>query len=185
LLWICVWVVAIVSLLARGEPVYAHGGGAPRLVNAPTGPYFVSVWTQPDPVRAGHLHVTAAVSDPATGVPVLAAWVEVAAVFFGEGEPVFHPATRGSAPNKFYHEADLELLTDGEVEVLIHVSGPAGTGANRFTLQILPSASGFAALQVIAAGLLVPFLAWSIVHRMVRKQALDPVAIPEASSPPR
>ena len=29
----------------------AHGTGTPQLLNAPAGPYLLSVWTDPDPLR--------------------------------------------------------------------------------------------------------------------------------------
>ena len=64
------------------SPVEGHGGGTPRLVNEPDGPYWLSVWTSPDPARAEEpLHVTVGVTEPGSGreagPPVLGAEVSV------------------------------------------------------------------------------------------------------------
>ena len=46
--------------------VHAHGTGTPQLLNAPAGPYLLSVWTDPDPLRADEAHVVVAVVEPET-----------------------------------------------------------------------------------------------------------------------
>ena len=73
------------ALAAPAGVVWAHGGGVPRLTNVEAGPYWVSVWTQPDPLRVGGAHFTIAVSEPAAatdgrqeaGPPILDAKVQV------------------------------------------------------------------------------------------------------------
>ena len=49
----------------------AHGTGTPQLLNAPSGPYLLSVWTDPDPLRADEAHVVVAVLEPATREPIV------------------------------------------------------------------------------------------------------------------
>ena len=51
----------IITLVA-----HAHGTGTPQLLNAPAGPYLLSVWTDPDPLRTDEAHVVVAVVEPAT-----------------------------------------------------------------------------------------------------------------------
>ena len=44
-------VTAVFLLMLAFTWVWAHGGGEPQLTNAVAGPYRVSVWTQPEPMR--------------------------------------------------------------------------------------------------------------------------------------
>jgi hypothetical protein len=135
-------------LLAFAAPAAsAHGGGAPQLVNAEAGPYWVSVWTQPDPIRVGEFHVTVAVSEapqPGAGTReagelVLDATVLVQAAPVSQGgETLIAPATRDNAVNKLFYEADLPLPAEGPWQVDIQVSGRAGAGDVGFGIEALP-----------------------------------------------
>jgi hypothetical protein len=42
----------------------AHGSGTPRLVNVAAGPYRLWVWSLPEPVRLGEMHLSVAVATP-------------------------------------------------------------------------------------------------------------------------
>jgi hypothetical protein len=44
----------------------AHGIGTPRVVNQPAGPYLLSAWTDPDPLRMDETHVVVGVTNAAT-----------------------------------------------------------------------------------------------------------------------
>jgi hypothetical protein len=135
-------------------PAAAHGGGEPQLSNAEAGPYRVSAWTEPNPIRAGQLHVTVAVSQaPEPGADqgdvVLDAAVQVRLEPVGlAGEAVVAPATRENAVNKLLYEADMELPAEGRWQVTVEVAGPAGAGSAAFEIDALPSstASGLRAL---------------------------------------
>jgi hypothetical protein len=130
--------------------VQAHGGGTPQLTNADAGPYWVSVWTQPEPLRAGEVHVTVAVSEPGetntsgreAGAPVLGADVQVefsrtaSSSEKAPGQPIFVYATHESAANKLLYEADLTLPTSGEWQVRVTVEGPAGQGSANFRATV-------------------------------------------------
>ena len=137
------------SLILTVSPrtVQAHGGGAPQLTNADAGPYLVSAWTQPDPIRVGELHITVAVSEPPqpgdtdreTGDLVLDATVSVGVDPVNQaGETLIVPATRDNAVNKLFYEADLELPAEGQWQVDILVEGPAGAGNTGFAVEALP-----------------------------------------------
>lgn len=160
---IALLLLVVLVLASMPAPAAAHGGGVPRLVNASAGPYRVSAWTQPDPVRTGDLHVTIAVSDPVSGAPVLNTAVEAAVTRSGfAGEPAFTPAPRGFSPNKLFHEIDLEIAAKGSYQVTVRVKGPGGSGQNRFELDVLPAAPGVSgsltAAAVAAAALITALL---------------------------
>ena len=59
--FLCVPLLLILTIV-----VHAHGTGTPQLLNAPTGPYLLSVWTDPDPLRVDEAHVVVAVVEPVT-----------------------------------------------------------------------------------------------------------------------
>lgn len=129
------------------DSVRAHGGGTPQLVNAQAGPYRVSAWTQPDPIRVGRVHITVAVAEPATEQSeadnlILDATVRVHLDHLSrDGESLVVLATRENAVNKLFYEADLDLTSEGEWRMTIQVEGPAGAGSANFEVAVLsPSA---------------------------------------------
>lgn len=160
------------TLVAR--PAQAHGGGTPQLAIVEAGPYRVSAWTQPDPVRVGQLHVTVAVFEaPApgaregeTGPLVLDAQVQVKLEPLDHaGETLTAQATRSNALNKLFYETDLELPSQGQWHAVIDVQGPAGAGSADFQIQALPP-SRFGSLGTFVwavlggLGLLLAVVVW-------------------------
>jgi len=148
----------VMILFVVAQPASAHGGGVPQLTNAPAGPYTVSVWTQPDPIRAGKLHITVAVMESPgpgstareAGDVVLDATVRVQLEPLSQtAQTLLASATRDNAVNKLFYEADLELPAEGQWHVLIEVEGPAGAGQANFDIEALPP-SKFGALQRVA-----------------------------------
>lgn len=142
--------VALTLALILGIPAdvaRAHGGGVPQLTNADAGPYWVSVWTQPDPLRVGRSHITVAISEPTAaegdrreaGSPVLDAAVQVQfKLLDGAGEALMVAATHEGAANKLFYEADLELPETGQWQVVVTVEGPDGAGSASFETQVAP-----------------------------------------------
>jgi hypothetical protein len=141
------WTLAFVTTV---QPAQAHGGGEPQLVNAQAGPYRVSAWTQPEPIRVGTMHLSIAVSESPgpgsggeeTGDLVLDAAVQV------QMNPMSRPgpglvtsASREDAVNKLLYEADMELPAEGQWQVVISVEGAAGTGSASFNIEVLPAAA--------------------------------------------
>jgi hypothetical protein len=132
--------------LAR--PAQAHGGGTLQLANAAAGPYRVSAWTEPEPPRAGTLHLSMAVSAPRPGAAeaeagdvVLDAAVRVQVQpLDGAGQTLTAQASRQDSANKFLYEADMELPAAGRWRVEVQVEGPAGAGVAGFDLQVMPAA---------------------------------------------
>jgi hypothetical protein len=161
----------------------AHGGGTLQLTNAAAGPYRVSAWTQPDPARAGTLHLSIAVSaappgsaelaevgaaESEAGDVVLDAAVRVQVQpLDGAGETLTAQASRQDSANKFLYEADMELPDAGQWRVEVQVEGPAGVGVAGFDLQVLPApANPLAALGWplwAGLGLVVALGVWLVV----------------------
>ena len=166
---------AIVGLPA--DVAWAHGGGTPRLTNADVGPYWVSVWTHPDPLRVGKVHLTVAVSEPNTaggarreaGAPVLDATVQVQFKPLDHtGETLIAEATHAGATNKILYEADLELPQIGRWQAEIAVTGPDGSGSALFEAQVSPPAS-FSWNWVGGLGVVALAAIWTIQKRLRRR----------------
>ena len=133
-----------VSLLLFLVPLaVAHGGGTPQLVNEPTGPYWLSAWTSPDPPQAGKpLHFTVGLAEPGSGreagAPVLGAEVLVTmSPAQGMAPPVQAAATNANAANRLLYEADLTLPETGLWSVEIGVAGGEGGGRASFQLEVV------------------------------------------------
>jgi hypothetical protein len=143
--------LALTSTLAFGidaRPAQAHGGGEPQVVNAQVGPYRVSAWTQPEPIRVGTMHLSVGVSESPgpgssgeeTGDLVLDAAVRVQMNPMSRSGPgLVTSATREDAMNKLLYEADMELPAEGQWQVVISVEGAAGTGSTSFNIEVLPA----------------------------------------------
>ena len=165
------------AILASPAPAMAHGGGTPQLVQAPSGPYQVYAWTNPDPPRAGVVHVTVALVEPATQRPVLDAAVQVVATPDDGGHPVAVLATHENAVIKTYYEADLDLPAAGVWQFTVAHSDAAGSGSASFALDVQPAAANWrpaaigAVLAVIAAG------AWFVMRKPASPAAPSRVAV--------
>lgn len=83
--------------------------GSPQKINEPAGPYLVSVWTDPDPLRVDEVHVTVAVIDPQTQAPILDSRVTVQLASLEEESVSFSaPATQENSRLKFLYVAVFE-----------------------------------------------------------------------------
>ncbi len=143
---------ALSGLLIAGVAA-AHGGGTPQLSGANAGPYWLTVWTSPEPVRAGEMHVTVGVGR-ADGAPVLDAdvQVEISALPNG-GVSLSGAATSAQSSNKFLYEVDFSLPESGRYLVTVKVSGAEGRGAASFELHVLPAeASNWLGLLLVGVG---------------------------------
>lgn len=142
----------------------AHGGGTPQLTNEDIGPYWISVWTSPNPAREGQLHVTVSIAEPGeggeqqAGAPVLGAAVELILIPpSGTMDAISARATNEQSANKLYYEADVHIPVAGDWLVQIDVQGAEGSGQAQFELTVEPAQDngwllpGGAAFLVIAA----------------------------------
>jgi len=167
------WLILLGWWLAAVQPLRAHGGGAPVLTNATAGPYLVSAWMQPDPLRVGEVHLTVAVTEtPAPdappgegGPPVLEATVGVQARFLGGNiSPIVTKATHEEAVNKILYETDFHIPQAGKWEITLAIEGPNGPAETRFTVDVLPVSRRNGWL-IGGAAVVVLLIGWATARR--------------------
>ena len=136
-------IVLLVALVMVPSTMQAHNGGTPQLTSVLSGPFRLYAWTQPDPMRAGEIHISVGVTDAtlptATGLeqPVADA---VVTVTLTPVEPPGEPITVATQPwtlSAVYFEADATLPTAGLWRFTINVTSPAGQGQAEFALEVL------------------------------------------------
>lgn len=151
------------TALASAAPIQAHGGGTPQLVQTPSGPYQLYTWTNPDPPRAGLVHVTVALVDPATQQPVLDADVQIVATPSEDSQPVTTLATHENAVIKTYYEADLDLPAAGSWQITVAHSDAAGSGSAGFALDVQPAARNWRPIGIGAVLAVIAIGAWFVL----------------------
>lgn len=117
--------------------VWGHGG-APRMKEEIVGPYKVSVWTSPAPLRVGRMHLSVGITRAQDSAPILDTHVHLRAY------PIDHQenqiSTVLSRSNMFLYDADLEILHAGEWEITLQVEGKEGNERTGFKFRVEPPA---------------------------------------------
>ncbi|MBX3013764.1 MAG: hypothetical protein KF832_19740 [Caldilineaceae bacterium] len=137
--WRWIW---LFGLLIVGWPtiVNAHGSGAPRLADVPAGPYRLWVWSLPDPVRVGEMHLSVAVAEAIpeqTSDPDVAVTIRLVA----QAAPQVELRQAASKQARFlqtYYETDFMIPTVGEWQASVTIEGAAGKGSADFPITVLP-----------------------------------------------
>ncbi len=116
-----IWLLFIIlcGLVFPSRMVDAHGGGIPQIANAPIGEYVISVWTDPEPLRAGTVHVTVGLAQESAAV--LNRAVNISIVPLGNGQPIEAVATHENSANKFLYEADLQINRPGDYRFVVQI----------------------------------------------------------------
>lgn len=158
------WLAALVGSFTVAAlltaPLYAHGGGAPRLTDEVAGPYRIFAWTQPDPLRIGEMHLSIGVVAAAKNAVGLDEAVTDATVTVhlapttGAIAPVQVVAVLQEQLGSYYYEADATLPNPGEWRFTIEVRGAAGNGNAAFVSEVL-AAQQINWYLIIVAGLLL------------------------------
>ena len=177
-----VFLILTSLLLAVPASALAHGGGTPQLVKTPAGPYEMYVWTNPDPVRVGTLHVSVALVQPETEEPVLNAVVDVtASPDSATSDPVISPATHENATVKSYYEADLELTEMGASTIAVAYRDGEATGSASFAVQVEAAGPNW---QRIVMGVVLLAIGFAVLwaSRRNRRVAAQPVEQPTEKS---
>ena len=161
------WLLLMAFILS-GLPstLYAHGGGTPRLTNAPAGPYRVYAWSEPEPWRVGEVHLSLAVTQPnpdanSSQVEIPVDEAEILVTFApvdGTSEPIVVPAVRQAFLGDFYFEADTMLPSEGNWQMTIDVTGDKGSGSTEFNIEALEARTINWTLVASAGGVLVVLL---------------------------
>lgn len=176
--------VGVVTLCLAATPLSAHGGGVPRLTNELAGPYRIFAWTQPEPLRAGDIHLSIAVvkDAPSAGQsaerldePITDATVTIyLQPADQEGPPLVAPALLQEQLGSYYYEADATLPTVGDWRFTIEVSGALGQGSATFVGTVLATRRINWPLVIAAGALLLGLLALiGLWNRMQAKTTTD------------
>ena len=131
--------MALILLLMWSALALAHGGGQPQLVDVPSGPYHLYVWSNPQPPQTGVVHITVALVQPESQQPVLDAAVQVTATLQSpeaSAPPVISAATHANATIKSYYETDMTLLQAGVWQIAVGHADAAGRGGATFNLTV-------------------------------------------------
>ena len=114
---------ALILLVLALRPGAARGdGGAVRLAQQ-AGPYRVTVFTAPTPLRAGPVDVSVFVQD---GAGAALSDVTVRVTLTRGGETLEARATHEAATNKLFQAAAFDLPAPGRWRVAVAVEGPRG-----------------------------------------------------------
>lgn len=150
--------IAIIS----GDALRAHGIGKPQVLNEAAGPYLLSAWTDPDPLREDEAHVVVAVTDPQTREPIVTG-VEVEVRMVSPDAPADTISVMAGTDNvnQLLYAAEFnDMLTAGRWRVTLHVSGEKGEGDGAgFEVQVEP-ARGFNWLWLGVGGMAVIVIVW-------------------------
>lgn len=155
-------------LLVAAVPLLANGGTV-RVSREIVGPYLVSVFTSPTPLRTGEVDVSVLVQDTireaVLDVPVAVLAVPVGFV----AAPIRHEATRRQATNRLFKAAKFPIDVPGEWELRVQVGGAAsggGGGEVAFSV-VLTDPTILDRPYLLAALILLPLLllGWLLLGR--------------------
>lgn len=115
-------------LVVAATPLLGNGGTV-RVSNAPVGPYIVTIYTSPTPLRAGEVDVSVLAQDSAGTVLTPTVIVDARPVSLepdldadvGTG-PVQQRATRAQATNKLFQAAKFDIEAPGEWEFTVTIA---------------------------------------------------------------
>lgn len=119
--------VGLLALLSVTAPALANGGIV-RIAAAPVGPWLVTVYSSPTPLRTGEVDISVLVQDSADRVVDVPVTVDASPVGF-VAEPVYSPATRGQATNKLFKAAKFDIGVPGTWDFRVRVGVAARTEA--------------------------------------------------------
>jgi hypothetical protein len=155
-------ILSLLWLAATFTLTGAHGYGKPQILNEPSGPYLLSIWTDPDPLRADETHVVVAVIDPATQ-ELIVSDVTVTVRMQSLEDPAieFVQIAGPDNTNRLLFAAEFnDKVSDGNWRVGVSAAGAAGQGEEvSFAVAIQP-ARGMNWLWVGAGGLLLLIVLW-------------------------
>jgi hypothetical protein len=126
----------VVGLWVVGSAT-ARGDGGTVSFRGKAGPYELTVFTAPSPLRAGPVDVSVLVQD-AKGEPLPTAAVTLALAPRGRNGPPLHAAaTAEAATNKLLKSALFELPSPGSWDVAVTIAEGDNTAHVGFSLEVL------------------------------------------------
>jgi hypothetical protein len=124
--------VCLLAALAWTAPAWGDGGLV-RISQA-AGPWVVTAFSSPTPLRAGPIDLSVLVRDPAQDRTVLDAAVQVSLYQVGGSRHLHTTATHDQATNKLLYAALLELPEPGLWEVKLRIT--RGAQAAELSFQV-------------------------------------------------
>lgn len=169
-----IWGAIGLALLATAAVgLRAHGIGKPQVLNEPAGPYLLSAWTDPDPLREDEAHVVVAVTDPQTREPIVTG-IEVTVSMASAANPadVVSVVAGTDDVNQLLYAAEFnDRLTTGRWTTSLSVRGQQGSGDGvNFPVEIEP-ARGFNWLWIGVGGLALIVVVWMVGAMRTEKPA--------------
>jgi hypothetical protein len=126
-------VLGLVVLAARP----ARGDGGTLRLSERVGPYRISVFTSPEPLRAGPADVSVFVQDADSGSSLADAVVHLTLTPDGrQGAAVSCTATAEQAVNKLLRAASVDLPAAGPWRIDVDVEGPRGSAHCEVTVMV-------------------------------------------------
>lgn len=115
-------------LTVPATPLLGNGGTI-RVSNVPVGPFIVTIYTSPTPLRTGEIDVSVLAQDSAGAVLTPAVLVDARPVALEpdlaedvDTGPVQQRATRGQATNKLFQAAKFDIEAPGEWEFTVTIA---------------------------------------------------------------
>ena len=115
---------ALVLAVALAAGTALANGGTVRIAEAPVGPWRVTVYSSPTPLRTGEIDISTLVQDSDGGTVDVPITVTATPVGFA-ADPVLQPATRRQATNKLFKAAKFDIGVPGRWDFRIHVGSAA------------------------------------------------------------
>ncbi|HHB90929.1 MAG TPA: hypothetical protein ENK60_06435 [Anaerolineae bacterium] len=158
-------------LLGSRLVVWAHGGGTPRLVNEPLGPYWLSAWTYPDPPKVGELHVTAALARSDTGEPVVEPTITVYARGSSRHDVLEAVMSHDDAATPYFYNVDFDVPYAGEWTIELVVREGSWEEMASFPLVVEPAPINTNLIRLAAfVTLAFLFIGWWFWGRKPRRK---------------
>ncbi len=163
-LCLSVFLFLLITVAGLGQ-VYAHGIGRPQMLNAPAGPYTLSIWTDPDPLRADEAHVVVAVLDPQTQEFIVNdVTVTVRLTPAADPAQVVSVVAGTDSTNQLLYAAEFnDRVTPGRWRVAVSADGARGASDEVAFEVDIEAARGFNWLWVGLGGLGVALVLWVVV----------------------
>lgn len=128
---------AIAGMALLVPPRLMGNGGTVQLSNERAGPFLVSVFSEPAPLRTGEIDISVLVQDADTRSSIDDAEVTVLVEPQDHaGRPGRYPATRAQATNKLFRAAKFPIQTAGRWRFTVHVGSALGTGTVTFDAEV-------------------------------------------------
>jgi hypothetical protein len=149
-------------------PLIAHADGGTVCLREASGPFLVTVFVAPAPLRAGPIDMSVLVQDRKTGEVILDATVELAIEpLSGENPRRIARPTREQATNKLLKAVRIDLPAPGWWALRVFVSRGQEEGVLATRFQVAPATSRASAVWPF---LLFPLFAIAVfaLHQTLR-----------------